>query len=206
MDFIQDLAEYERLIPVFKSQVASYFVSGLMSRWEVVAGQAVRVTPTSVELTTRHFSWERIPASLRVSVADYYIDYAPGYPISSEPKDLQYFFWGSEFKLHMWTDVIGGRKNPSINGMTMAGWTPFRNWLIKEEPEEAALLGSLLHKNSNQGKHELTDPLTYLKSLLCTQETYLLAGYALWRLQRISEDWELEEGEFEYSSAHEFGW
>jgi len=206
MEFVEDLSEYEKLIPVFKNQIGAYWVSGMMSQWDVIAGSPVRITPTSVQLDYEFFSWSRIPESLRQAVADYYSEYAPGYPISAEAKDLQYFFWGNEFKLHMWEDVTGLKKNPSVNGMTLAGWTPLRNWLIEERPDEAALLGSLLHQRSSRGKHELTDPLTYLKSLLATNDTYLLAGYALWRLQRQVEEFELEEDDAEYSFAFEFGW
>ena len=206
MEFVRDLSEYESLIPLFQEQVGSYYVSGMMSSWELIAGQPVRSTPTSVELSEQYFSWSRIPKSLREAVADYYLDYAPGYPLSAEAKDLQYFFWGNEFRLHMWDDVTGKKSNPSVNGMTLAGWTPLRNWLIAEMPEEAALLGSLLHERSTKGKHDLTDSLAYLKSLIASRDTYLLAGYALWRLQRNVDEFDLEEEHEAPSFGYEFGW
>ena len=95
MEFVEDLSEYEKLIPVFKNQIGGYWVSGMMSQWDVIAGSPVRITPTSVQLDDEFFSWSRIPESLRQAVADYYSEYAPGYPISAEAKDLQYFFWGN---------------------------------------------------------------------------------------------------------------
>ncbi len=206
MEFVKDLSEYNRLIPLFQEQIGSYYVSGMMSYWDLIAGSPVRQTPTSVELSEDFFSWSRVPESLREAVANYYLDYAPGYPLSAEPKDLQYFFWGNEFRLHMWNDVTGNKKNPAVNGMTLAGWTPLRNWLISEMPEEAALLGSLLHERSSRGDHELTDPLEYLKSLIASSDTYLLAGYALWRLQRLVGEFDLEEEHEAPSFGYEFGW
>jgi len=206
MEFVENLSEDEKLIPVFKNQVGGYFLSGMMSHWGAIASSPVRVTPTSVQLDEEFFSWSRIPESLRQAVADYYSEYAPRYPMSAAAPDLQYFFWGNEFKLHMFEDVTGLKENPSVNGMTLAGWNPLRNWLIEGRPDEAASLGSLLHQRSHKGKHELTDPLTYLKSLLATNDTYLLAGSALWRLQRQVEKFELDEAVEEYSFAFEFGW
>jgi hypothetical protein len=60
MEFVRDLAEYESLIPLFQEQVGSYYVSGMMSSWDLIAGQPVRSTPTSVELSEGYFSWSRI--------------------------------------------------------------------------------------------------------------------------------------------------
>lgn len=212
MDFITDLSEYQSLLPIFKKQIGSYFVSGMMSDWTIINGAPVREGVSMTHLDTQYFSWDRIPASLRTAIAEYYLDFVPGYPLSQEPVDLQYFFWGDEFQLHMWQDVVGGRKNPTINGITLAGWPTFRDWLISEDPTEAALLGSMIRSFSTKGKSEATDPLIYLKSLQSSKDTYLYSGYALWRQQRIVEDYEIEELEeeenrsFTWDFEYEFGW
>lgn len=205
MAFIEDLAQYEAIIPRFQSYISSYYVSGMLSAWTMIDGRPVREDYAVSNLSTDIFSWERQSESLRVAIADFYREYVPGYPVSPNPKDLHYFFSGREFCLHMWDDVIGGRKNPAINGITLGGWTVFRDWLISEAPEEAALLGSLLHKRSNKGQHDLTDPLEYLRSLVASKDTYMLAGYALWRIQHTFEEYDLEAEDFE-AEYPELGW
>jgi hypothetical protein len=108
----------------------------------------------------------------------------------------------------MWEDVIGGRVNHPINGVTLAGWPTFRNWLISESPDEAALLGSMIHRHSTRGKHELSDPLGYLKSMTASNDSYMLAGYALWRLQHVPVDGEIEDvgSQPDWSFKGDFGW
>lgn len=207
MEFIADLSAWEELLTVFKNQVGAYHESGKQSWWDVVAGRPVRMHADWVELEAeRCFSWERLPETLRVAIADYYDSTAPGYPISSAAKDLQYFFWGDEFTLHMWEDVVGAKQNPSVNGITLAGWPTFRDWLIREEPGEAALLGSKIHTFSDKGKRELDDPLAYLKSLQASKDTYLYAGYALWRLQRVVQTGALEQEQRDLWFSGNFGW